>query len=470
MARGTPFVIGVVGSFSGTRPAAAHDERSARARFREVDRDGLDPFFRAVAPRVDLNLAFGRSVALTRFEDLHPDALVYRFPALETLLAARDAVGNPAAMRDLLERAGVEISIAPEAAAAVERERDGALAGDASQLLDSMLGGEPAAPARRRAPSGAPAFDAMVAEIVANTGDSTDYARQDRWRAAIDTELSLRLRAVLHHPAFCAMEAAWRSLHALVMDSETGDALRICALDFARADLDRELEAESKLEGTTLYRLVVDPGEGSFGGDRFDLLVTDFSFEPSPEDARALLYLQELAERTRVPILAAAHGGAVRIEDASEEALARWNELRRVPGARWLGLCAPRLLLRAPYGAGTDPIESFPFDEAGRGARAETYLWGSSAFALARAVAHAVAAAGTPDAAERFVQITGLPIHVHRAEGEVRQTGPVELPLTEKRIEAYRLMGLIPVTGIRGQDAARILSLRSMAGTSLFAS
>jgi type VI secretion system protein ImpC len=469
MARGNPFVIGVIGNFSGTPPAAAHDERSARARFREVDRDGLDSFFRAVAPRVEVNLAFGRSVALTRFEDLHPDALVRRFPALEVLLAARDAVGEPAAMRDLLERAGVDLSIAPEAGAAVERERDGAVAGDASQLLDSMLGGEGAPPARRTAPSGDPAFDAMIAEIVSNAGDTTDYARQDRWRACIDAELSARMRMALHHPAFCATEAMWRSLHALVADSETGDALRIRALDFARGDLDRDLEAEPGIEGTTLYRLVVDPEEGFPGGGRFDLLVTDFSFEPSPGDVRALRQLQELAERARVSILAAAHGGAIRIEDASEEALARWNELRRPPGARRIGLCAPRLLLRAPYGADTEPIECFAFEEAGRGAPAETYLWGSSAFALARAVARAVTAQGSPGAVDRFVQIEGLPIHVYRTEGEVRQTGPVELHLTEKRIEAYRLMGLIPVTGIRGRDAARVLSLRSMAGTSLFA-
>jgi type VI secretion system protein ImpC len=471
MARGNPFVIGVVGGFSGTRPASARDERGARARFREVDRDGFDAFFRAVAPRVDVSLAFGRSVALSRFEDLHPDALVHRFPALETLLAAREAVGDPAAMRDLLERAGVDLSIAPEAEATVERERGGAVAGDASRLLDSMLGGEGAAPAvsRRTAPSGDPAFDAMVAEIVANTGDPTDYARQDRWRAAIDAELGARMRAALHHPAFRATEATWRSLHALVMGSETGDALRIRALDYARADLDRELEAEPKLEGTTLYRLVADPDQDFSGGDRFDLLVTDFSFEPSQGDVRALLHLQELAARARLPILAAAHGGAVRIEDASEEALARWNELQRAPGARWLGLCAPRLLLRAPYGADTDPIECFAFEEAGRGARAEAYLWGSSAFALARAVARAVAAEGTPGAVERFVQIGGLPIHVYRAKGEARREGPVELHLPEKRIEAYRLMGLIPVTGIRGQDAARILSLRSMAGAPLFA-
>jgi type VI secretion system protein ImpC len=471
MARGNPFVIGVVGNLSGKQPAAAGDQRNARARFREVDRDGLDALFRALAPRVELGLAFADSVALGRFEDLHPDALVHRFPALETLLAARDAVGDPAAMRDLLERAGVELSIAPEAEATVERERDGALAGDASQLLDSMLGGEGAAPAvsRRGARSGAPAFDAMVAEIVADTGDTTDYARQDRWRAAIDAELGARMRAVLHHPAFSATEATWRSLHALVMDAETGEALRIRALDFARADLDRELEAEPKLEATTLYRLVADPEEGFPGGERFDLLVTDFSFEPSSGDVRALLHLQELGARARVPMLAAAHGGAVRIEDASEDWLARWSELTRAAGARWLGLCAPRLLLRAPYGADTDPIECFAFEEAERGARADAYLWGSSAFALARAVARAVAAGGAPDAVEHFTQLAGLPIHVYRAEGEVCQAGPIELHLTEKRIEAYRLMGLIPITGIRGLDAARILSLRSMAGAPLFA-
>jgi len=41
--------------------------------------------------------------------------------------------------------------------------------------------------------------------------------------------------------------------------------------------------------------------------------------------------------------------------------------------------------------------------------------------------------------------------------------------MTEPRLEACQLMGLIPVVTPRGRDSLRIVSLRSLGGSSLFA-
>ena len=42
---------------------------------------------------------------------------------------------------------------------------------------------------------------------------------------------------------------------------------------------------------------------------------------------------------------------------------AGWRSLRESDDARYLGLAMPRYLARLPYGAKTDPVEEFDFEE-----------------------------------------------------------------------------------------------------------
>ena len=54
----------------------------------------------------------------------------------------------------------------------------------------------------------------------------------------------------------------------------------------------------------------------------------------------------------------------------------------------------PRVLLRLPYGARTDGVERFDFEEAGPGFEHSHYLWGNPAFACALLIAKAFADSG----------------------------------------------------------------------------
>jgi type VI secretion system protein ImpC len=467
MGRGGAFVLGVIGSFGGGRAAAGEADLA----FRDVDRDDLERVFRQVVSEIALDLPFCRSLFPKRYEDLHPDGLVENLPALDKLIEARGAVASPGQMARLLEQAGVDLdpdaTPAPGAIAAAPVDPGPAV--DDGEILDSILGGDGAtAPRpRRAASSGDPEFDRLVREIADASVDHTDYALQDRWRSAIDAELDRRVRAILQCPAFRRLEAAWISLRNLVVRAETGPELRIRLADFPQAALSADLEEQPKLEDSRLYRGVVDPETGFPGGDAFSALVTDYTFGSSSADLAALRRLADLAGRARIPVLASATDPDA-VAEAAGEAREGWEELRRHPGARWIGLCAPRLLVRTPYGRDTSPVDAFPFEEGASIDAPESYLWGSSAFGLARAVLGALSEYGALGAVDRFLALEGLPIHVYRADGEVCYQGPTEAYLTERRIEAWTGAGIIPVTAVRGQDSARITSLRSLAGTYLF--
>jgi type VI secretion system protein ImpC len=468
------FIVGVIGDFSGYGPQEpGPTEQLADRRFLEIDRDNFEQIFRRLSPRIELELPFCSSIGFGSWEDFHPERLVERLPALSSLLAAREEVGNPPRMRRLIAESGVDPAVA-EGAEAVADSAPGRSARPETteaDLLDAIVEGR-ALEGRPRIvkPSADPEFDRMISEIVGSSADRTDYAQQERWQSAIDRELAARAGAILHHPGFQRLEAAWCSLRKLVWHSESGEALRIRLLDLSRADLLADLDAAEDPASTILHRRVYEEEKGTPGGEPYSLLLLDFAFAGGEEDLRLLEHLAGLAERAELPCIA---GLAPSLWSGGEidwaRAAALVEGVRGLQGARWIGLCCPRLLLRLPYGPETDPLDRFEFDENARGDRLESYLWGSSTFALGRAAVQAFATFGTLAAVPKLAQIEDLPVHVYRAEGEVCSTGPSDRLLTDSEIERLKGLGLIPVAAARGRDLAFIASFRSVTGAPLFA-
>jgi type VI secretion system protein ImpC len=131
--------------------------------------------------------------------------------------------------------------------------------------------------------------------------------------------------------------------------------------------------------------------------------------------------------------------------------------------ATWIGLALPRLLVRLPYGAATDPVESFAFEELAGDRRHEHYLWGNPAYALAFLTAQAFSEEGWEmEVASRLV-IEDLPSHVYRDEdGEAQQQACAEVWLSESVAEAILDRGVMPILSYRNRNAARLLRWQSV--------
>ncbi len=136
-----------------------------------------------------------------------------------------------------------------------------------------------------------------------------------------------------------------------------------------------------------------------------------------------------------------------------------FDALRRMSEAAYLGLLMPRFLLRQPYGAGSDPIEAFPFEEMLSQPEHESYLWGSSAVLCGYLLADAYATDG-PDT-RLGGEIIGLPMHTFTAHGETHVKPCAEAWLTDKAADVILNRGIMPVTSIRGRDAVEIKGLRA---------
>ena len=465
---GSRFVVGVIANLSACTGCERWKERLA-SRFVDVDRDNFENLLARVAPHLDLGLPGCEPFSITSFEHFHPDGLAQRIPSLARLLEARESVNDPSRVRRLLEAAGAPLEL--DESPAPNRGEPPAPAPElgGGDLLESLLDARTTDAARPPTRSSVdPAFDRLIREIADASADRTDVARLERWRAAIDTELARRVRAVLRHPRFQALEASWRGLRDLVFNSESGAGIRLRVLDIAREDLRTELNAGLALEATVLHRLVVEEERGTPGGEPFSLLLADFEFEATDVDTRLLAHLARIAAIAHVPLVTAAGRSiwepVLRGEPAGGAA---WLELRDSADARWIALACPRLLARLPYGRATEPCDRFAFEEEATSDNPERYLWSNPGFLVARAALDCVAATGSAKDMARFGRFESLPFHAHVLHGETVGFGPTEKIWTDREIERLRAASLTAILSARGGDFGHVTSPTSIAGSSL---
>lgn len=478
------FIIVVLADLQGS---AGIDPRATpmplyQRRFFEVDRDSLDDAMKRLAVRWRGRLPgpegdeAGASLELSfrGIDDFHPDSIVQRVPVLERLRGLpgrlRDPVGMDEAQAELRRWVPqVEVRREPPQAAAPEPP-----AAAATGILESILEQTPAAsePARRVDPE----LQRFLREIVAPHLVRVDSARQAALRSAIDGLLSLQVNAILHDPAFQALEASWRSLYWLMRNVETDSSLKIRAVHLRKEEVLRDVLSGKELERSDLARLLLDPASVP-GSDRPALLVGDYLFSPSLEDLAVLERFGNIGARLGAPFLAGASPGMVGresfagMEDPAEvrnfcrsAACESWRLLRRSRAARWVALAAPRLLCRLPYGRETDPVETFGYEEGIAGLRHGDLLWGNAAYAVAAAYAIGFAAQGwRMNLAAGVPSLHGFPLYQFREAGETVSQPCAEVLWPERMVEAVMEAGLLPVVSHRDADAVSLPSLQTIA-------
>jgi type VI secretion system protein ImpC len=283
------------------------------------------------------------------------------------------------------------------------------------------------------------------------------------------------MRAILHQPDFQALEAAWRGVRALVAAVDP-EVARVSLLDVTRQELLLDLRAAAgDPQATSLYTLLIDRGVRLHDGQPWTLLVGDYRFGATGEDLALLGALGALGAHAGGPFLAAADPGLLGCASAAvladptrwtpppAEFEARWRLLRRSAVAPWLGLALPRVLLRLPYGARTDPVEQFAFEELPGGRDPEAYLWGNPALVCARLIAAAFAEQGEAFSPGAVLELDDFPAHVYEEAGERLLQPATEALLGERAMQAALAQGLMPLLGHRQRNAVRLARLQSLA-------
>jgi type VI secretion system protein ImpC len=197
--------------------------------------------------------------------------------------------------------------------------------------------------------------------------------------------------------------------------------------------------------------------EHALGGSAapWSLLVGDYAFSRSAEDAAHLRSLGQLAASLGAPLLGEA---ALPSDSPSTE----YETLVRTAEARWIGLALPRFLLRLPYGKDTAPAEAFAFEEMPTSIHAH-YLWGNPAFFCACVFGLAFRAEGWEMYPARHREIGSLPQHIYRADGVPVAKPCAEVLLSDRDAEFILDHGFMPLASMKDRDSVLLVRVQSIA-------
>ena len=389
-----------------------------------VDVDALDAVMQRIAPRVP---TAADEIALSSIDDFHPDALFRRAAVFEALRRTR---ANPPSRN-------VEIT----------------------EDLGRLLGKPPEAAAAPVAPAGS--IEAMIHDIVAPhivTGGSPDTKS---YLATLDASIAAEMRTLLHEPSFQALESAWRGVQWLTANLELDGALQLHLFDVAREELIADMAAaQGTLSQTGLYRVLVNRWRNVPGSEGWSVLAALMEFNSSSADLGLLAAMGIIASNAGAPLLAGADPSFV---NADEATLADWNVLRRSTVAPWIGLAAPRVLLRNPYGKASDPIEAFAFEEFAGEPAPNELLWGSGALAATLLLGRSFSERGWNMEPGDEREIGDLPAYTFARDGERELLPCAEQILTESQIDRMIKAGLIPIAAHRNRNAVTAVRFQSIA-------
>jgi len=331
------------------------------------------------------------------------------------------------------------------------------------------------------------AVQAAVQELAAQALEKTALISDDAVRtietiiAEIDKKLSEQINLIIHHQDFQQIEGTWRGLSHLVNNTETDEMLKIRVLNLSKKDLGKTIK---KFKGTAwdqspLFKKMYEDEFGTPGGEPYGCLVGDYYFDHTPQNVQILEGMSKIASAAHAPFLAAADPGLMNMDSWQElgnprdltkimqtAEYAPWRSLRDSDDARYVGLTMPRFLSRLPYGAKTDPVEEFDFEEDTEGADHSKYCWTNSAFAMGVNINRAFKLYGWCSrirGAESGGMVEGLPTHTFPTDdGGVDMKCPTEIAITDRREAELAKNGLIPLSHWKNTDYAVFVGAQSL--------
>jgi type VI secretion system protein ImpC len=299
--------------------------------------------------------------------------------------------------------------------------------------------------------------------------------------AEIDSKLSTQVNEILHHEDFQKLEGAWRGLHYLVNNTETDEMLKIRVMNISKKDLHKTVK---KFKGTAwdqspIFKKMYEEEYGQFGGEPYGCLVSDFHFDHSPPDVELLGEMAKISAACHAPFIAGVAPSVLQMDSWQEltnprdltkifqtPEYAAWRSLRESEDAKYIGLAMPRFLARLPYGAATDPVEEFDFEEVTEDADSSKYCWANSSYAMATNITRSFKTYGWCSrirGIESGGAVEELPCHTFPTDdGGVDMKCPTEIAISDRREAELAKNGFMPLIHKKNSDFAAFIGAQSL--------
>ncbi len=299
--------------------------------------------------------------------------------------------------------------------------------------------------------------------------------------AQLDKTLTEQVNLILHHEDFQRLEGAWRGLHYLVSNTETDELLKIRVMNVSKKDLAKTVKRFKGVawDQSPIFKSIYEAEYGVLGGEPYGCLVGDYYFDHGPADVELLSGLARVSSAAHCPFIAGASPTVMQMGSWQELAnprdltklfgtpeYASWKSLRMSDDARYIGLAMPRFLARLPYGAKSDPVEAFDFEEDTGAADHTRYTWANSAYAMATNIMRSFKLYGWCSrirGVESGGSVEGLPVHTFPTDdGGVDMKCPTEIAISDRREAELAKNGFMPLVHRKNTDVAAFIGAQSL--------
>ena len=297
--------------------------------------------------------------------------------------------------------------------------------------------------------------------------------------ARIDGIVNAQLNEILHNPTFKQLEANWRSLNDLILNTNFKADIMIDILDVGKDELFEDFESNAvDITGSALFKKVYVSEYDQYGGRPYGSMVGLYDFEHTPKDEFWLKTMGKVAAASHAPFIGSVSPKFFGCDGIEELAAIKdleglmnhpkygsWNKLRDSEEGAYIGLTLPKYVARLPYDPEVNPSGDIPFKEEVHGDKNQDFVWGSAAVLFAQNMVRSFAQSGWCQylrGPKGGGLVTGLPVHMFNLRGEEEMKIPVEFAIPDYRELEFANAGFIPLVYRKGTADACFFSSQSI--------
>ncbi|BCE02879.1 type VI secretion system contractile sheath large subunit [Marinicellulosiphila megalodicopiae] len=318
---------------------------------------------------------------------------------------------------------------------------------------------------------------AFIADLLepSRAGEKVEQKVVDHMISEIDKKISGQMDQIIHNDQFKQLESAWRGAKMVVDRTDFRENVRLELLSVTKEELLEDFEDVPEVSKSGLYQHAYVSEYGQFGGKPYGAIIGNYAFSPNAQDIRLLQQVASVGAMSHAPFIAGAgpeffgldeYDGLPALKDLESifegPQYAKWQSFRESDDSRNVGLTVPRFMLRQPYGV-ENSIKEFEYTENVEGTN-ENFLWGNASYAFATNLTASFAKyRWCPNiiGPQSGGAIQDLPVHNYKENGEMKQTSPTEVMLSDRKEFELAEQGFMGLTLRKGTDNATFFSANS---------
>ncbi|HZL00551.1 MAG TPA: type VI secretion system contractile sheath large subunit [Caulobacteraceae bacterium] len=307
------------------------------------------------------------------------------------------------------------------------------------------------------------------------------FTTVDAMRAAIDAKLTEQINKIIHHPDFQQLESAWRGLFYLVGNTSTGKDLKIRVMNISKDETRKMLRQfrDAAWDQSPLFKKIYESEFGQLGGQPYGAFVCDYNFDHSGPDIEVLKGLSKIGAAAHAPFISSASSKLLGMDSWQELSNPRdlakqfdatdymaWRSFRDSNDSRYMALTMPRFLGRPLYGANTDPVEEFAFEEDTEGGKHDNYLWVNASYGLGVRITEAFKTYGWCTrirGVESGGTVEDLPTALFPTDdGSMDAKCPTEIAISDRREAELSKAGIMALIHRKNTDQATFIGAQTL--------